>query len=292
MSGIVRGSLWATGSMVVFAIIPICVRELSDAMSAVEIVFFRNLIGFAIMSVYFWRRGPQAFRTGNLKLYSLRASIQFVGMVLWFYALGQMALDKAVAIHFTMPLFIVLMAALFLGERANAHRWAATAVGFLGVLVILRPGMVEVGLPAIGVLVSAALYGGTTVFMKILVRSDSPALVNFYSNLMMALLALPFALYVWQWPAWDDAPWLLVLGFTGAAAPFCIAAALKAMDASVVAPFDYLRLPFTAILAYLVFAERPDVWTWAGAAIIIASTYTITRSEAALERSGGGGRES
>ena len=282
-SAIVRGSLWAVISMVSFALVPVAVRQLSGAMPASEMVFFRCLIGFAIMLSWYGIRRTGSLRAARIGPHLARSVLQFVGMVLFFHAIGQMALDKAVAIHFTLPLFVVIFAALFLGEKVGWNRWLATLVGFAGVLVILRPGMVEVGLPAIGVIVSAALYGAGMIYMKIILRADSPTLFNLYSNLLLGAMALPVALFDWHTPGMDDLPWLLLLGICGATAPYCFAVAMRLLDASIVAPFDYLRLPFTAVMAFLFFGEVPEIWTWIGAAILIASTWRLMRTEHARE---------
>lgn len=284
LPGPVRGVLWVVLATALFALVPISVRDLSDTMSSSEIVFFRSAIGVAIMTAYFWSRGFGRLRTTKPGLHIWRAVLNFIGMVMWFYALGRMPIADAVAIHFTLPLFVVVLAAVFLGERPELRRSLATVVGFLGVLVILRPGFVEVSLAAMGVLASAALYAGTVILIKKVVRTDTAAVVNFYSNLIMLILSILPAAYDWTAPAWGDAPAIVLLGLSGAAAPYCVARALAAADATLVAPFDFLRLPFTAVMAYLFFAEAPPVWTWLGAAVIFASTYYIARREAGLAK--------
>lgn len=286
-----RGAAWAALSMIVFAFVPVGVRLLSDTMPSSEIVFFRSLTGLSIMSVYFCWHGFAHLGTRKLGQHLGRSVCNYLGMVMWFYALGRMAFADAVAIHFTLPLFVVLLAVLFLGERVGWRRAVATAVGFLGVLVVMRPGASAVTWAAVGVLASAGLYAAAVIMIKRLVRSESPATVNFYTNLFMLLLSLIPTGYAWAGPTWEDLPAILILGGAGTLAPYMFARALTLADATIVAPLDFLRLPFTALTGFLFFGEGTVIWTWVGAAIIFGSATYITRREARAVRRGGAGTE-
>lgn len=278
--GAVRGAFWMVLASALFTGMPIAVRTLSDHMGPAEIIFFRSVLGLAFMAPYFLWTRKRPLRTNVLKLHVQRSAINFVGMVLWFYALALIPLGQAVALHFTMPLFIVLLAALFLGERVGVGRWATTAVGFVGVLIVLRPGVVEVGLPALAVLCSAVFYGGAVTTIKVLTRTESAAVITFYSHLILLVIAaIPTVLW-WGAPRVEDTPYLLLLAVCGTLAPFAVTRALRVVDASVVAPLDFLRLPFTAIAGYFLFAEIPDNWTILGAVVIIGATSYLARREA------------
>ena len=283
-SGVVRGTLWVVAASVLFAGMPVSVRILSNDMPAVEIVFFRSALAMMFMTLYFAWRGFHHLRTTVLGLHVYRSVLNFIGMVMWFYGLGLMPLAQAVAVQFTMPLFIVLMAVLFLGESVGRRRLAATAAGFIGVLVVLRPGRLEIGLPALAVLASAAFYAGAVTVIKILTRSDNAAAITFYTNMIMTVFAAVPTALLWRTPGWDDVPALVVLGLCGTAAPYCVTQGLRLMDASVVASLDFLRLPFTALAAFVLFAEAPDLWTWVGALVIFAATIYSARGEAAAAR--------
>lgn len=279
----VRGTLWAVLAMVLFSLVPVGVKYLSDTMNSSQIVFLRSIMGLVIMIGFFWWRGFHNLRTRHTKLYVLRSFINFIGMVMWFYALALMPFADAVAIHFTLPLFTMILAVMFLGEKIGIRRAAAAIVGFAGVIVILRPGFSEVSPAALGVLASAALYAATVIIIKFVVRTDSAAVINFYSNLyMMIFAAIPTALD-WAPISWDDAPAMIVLGLAGVTAPWCVTRALALLDASVVAPFDFLRLPFSAFTGFIFFAQTTTRWTWIGAAIIFGSTYYIARREAKVD---------
>ncbi len=282
--GAVRGAYWMVLASALFTGMPIAVRMVSDHMGPAEIIFFRSALGLAFMAPYFLWTGKRPLRTTVLKLHVQRSAINFVGMVLWFYALALIPLGQAVALHFTMPLFIVLLAALFLGERVGAGRWATTAVGFAGVLIVLRPGVVEIGPPALAVLSSAVFYGAAVIAIKVLTRTESAAVITFYSHLIMMVLASVPTVVWWGAPRLGDTPYLLLLAVCGTLAPFAVTRALRVMDASVVAPLDFLRLPFTALAGFFLFAEIPDRWTAVGALVIIGAISHLARREASARR--------
>ena len=276
---IIQATIIATVAMLLFSVVPPSVRALTDTMSSWQIVFIRAMFGTIGIGAYFAWAGVHHLKSRQMKIHFVRATFNFVGMVLWFWALGYIELAKGIAIHFTMPLFILLFAVMFLGERVGPRRLTATLIGFAGVLVILRPGMIDIGLPELAILGSAALYGGAVVFLKVVVRDESPAAVTFYTNLVMGLWCLVPTILFWAPVGTADILPILGLGVCGLFAPFLVAVALRKADASLVGAFDFLRLPFTAVFGYALFAEVPDEFVWIGAAIIFASTYYIARRE-------------
>ena len=280
---VLRGVAWAVVSMAMFTLTPVFVRFLSSEMHAVEIIFHRSAIAAVALAAWFLWRDISRLRTRVLKAHMGRSALNFAGMTLWFQAIVAMPLAEATALHFTLPLYTVILAALFLRERVGWRRWAATAVGFLGALIVLRPGAVPISAPAMMVLASAAFYGGAVVMIKLLTRTDAALPIAFYSNLLMAAIALVPTIFLWQGPALSDVPLILALAAIGTAAPYCFTRALINLDASVVAPLDFLRLPFTAFVAWLIFVEVPDRWTWVGAAVIFGSTTYVARREARLK---------
>ena len=289
---VLRGVAWAVVSMAMFTFTPVFVRFLSSDMHAVEIIFHRSLIATAVLFAWFVWSDISRLRTRVIKSHVGRAALNFGGMALWFQAIVSMPLAEATALHFTLPLYTVIFAAMFLGERVGWRRWSATAVGFLGALIVLRPGAVPISAEAMMVLGSAAFYGGAVVMIKLLTRTDAALPIAFYSNLLMGVIALVPTIFLWKGPALSDIPLLLALAAIGTAAPYCFTRALVNLDASVVAPLDFLRLPFTALAAWLIFAEVPDRWTWIGAAVIFGSTTYVARREARLKerQSAGNGR--
>jgi len=290
LSPVVQSAIIATVAMVLFSVVPPSVRLLSDTMSSWQIVFIRAFFGVAGIGAYLSWSGLYELKSRQIGIHFIRSTFNFVGMVMWFWALGLVELAKGIAIHFTMPLFITLFAVIFLRERVGPRRLGAMLAGFIGVLIILRPGVIETGLPELAILGSAALYGGAVIFLKIVVREETPLAVTFYTNLFMALWCIVPTWLYWAPMTVDDILPVLGLGVCGLFAPFLVAIALKKADASLIAAFDFLRLPFTAAFGFALFGEVPDEFVWAGAAIIFISTYYIARRETrrAQEASVGG----
>lgn len=279
LSPVVQSAIIATVAMVLFSVVPPSVRLLSDTMSSWQIVFIRAFFGVAGIGAYLSWSGLYELKSRQIGIHFIRSTFNFVGMVMWFWALGLVELAKGIAIHFTMPLFITLFAVIFLRERVGPRRLGAMLAGFIGVLIILRPGVIETGLPELAILGSAALYGGAVIFLKIVVREETPLAVTFYTNLFMALWCIVPTWLYWTPMTVDDILPVLGLGVCGLFAPFLVAIALKKADASLIAAFDFLRLPFTAAFGFALFGEVPDEFVWAGAAIIFISTYYIARRE-------------
>ncbi len=281
---VLNGIAWAVVSMMLFTLTPVLVRELATDMTPIEIIFHRSMIGAIALGMYFLWHDIRSLRTAVLRLHFARAAANFIAMTMWFQAILAMPLAEATALHFTLPLFTVILAALFLSEGIGWRRWSATGIGFLGVLVVLRPGIVAVDLPAFLVLGSAVFYAGAVIFIKMLTRTDSALAIGFYSNLLIVVVGAVPTIILWQGPTWQEIPLLFALAVIGTAAPYCLTRSLHMLEASLVAPMDFLRLPFTALAAWLIFAEVPDKWTWIGAAVIFGSTTYTARSEAKLDR--------
>ena len=282
---VARSALLVTAAMLLFGVVPPSVRLLSDTMSPFQIVFIRGLIGAAAIAGYFAWRGFHNLKTRRYRFHLMRATVNFIGMVMWFWALNHVVLAKGVAVHFVMPLFIVLFAALFLRERIGLRRVCAVAAGFAGVLIILRPGVIAFGFPEFAILGSAALYAAATIFLKVIVREESPLSVTFHTNLLIALWCLVPTILFWEPISADDILPILGLGICGMIAPALVATALQTAEASLISAFDFLRLPFTALFAFVLFREIPDTFVWVGAAVIFASAWYITAWEAKRHRS-------
>ncbi len=276
---VMLGVLWGLGAALCHSFVPIGVRLLSGHLPPVELVFFRNLIGLVFLVFILSWRGFGSLRTSRIKAHFMRNTLNFAGMWLWFTGLSLLPLSKAVALHFTLPLMVVVLAMLFLRERPGIVRVVCTLIGFGGVLIILRPGEVPIGWAAILVLASALCYAGVGIFTRVLGRTEAPATTTFYYQSMVAGFALIPTIFVWVTPGLEDIPALLLLAAAGTAAPYCLVRGLMHAEVTIVEPLEYLRLPFTATLAWLIFSEATDPWTWLGAVIIALSTWYMTRHE-------------
>lgn len=278
--------LWMLVACAMFAAIPALIRHAITELHPFEVAFFRNLFGLAFMLPWLIRSGGlKALRTDRLGLYTLRAGVSLIAMLTWFVALAHIELGDAVALSFTAPLFATVLAASLLGESVGARRWSATVVGFLGALIIIRPGHEEFGLGTGLVLVSAACIAVSIVLIKMLSRTEPSNAIVVYMVLFLTPASLPPALFVWTWPSAEMWLWLVVLGGVATLSHVCFTRAVKLADASALMPYDYTRLPFAAALAFVFFGEVPDLWTWIGAAVIAAASAYIARREARLGRS-------
>lgn len=282
LPGPARAAFWMTSQCAVFAAALAGVRALSPAMSAYEITFFRGLIGLMILTPWLLRSGPGGLRPPRPGFVALRNLLLVAAVVLWFLAAGMMPISDAVAVQFTLPLLTVLGAGMLLGERVGLRRWLVVGAGFVGALVIIRPGYVEVSPAVILVLISALIYAVVHLMTKVISSHISGSLLAFHMNLMMTAAALVLTLLFSDWvmPSWAEVPWLLMIGVASTAAHLFMIRAYRAADASFVESFDFMRLPFAALFGWLTFGETSDAWTWMGAAIIFASVSYNTRFEA------------
>lgn len=275
-----RSAFWAILAAVSFAFMMTSVRYMDGKFDAFQIVLVRALVGILLVGPLVSRSGIGALRTNRLPMHFVRTLFALFAMATLYYALADIPVAQAIALTFLIPLFTTIAAGLVLREAVGVHRWGATLVGFAGAMVIIRPGVIEFELPVMLVVLSSALYAGAWSSVKILTRTDSPAVTVFWLNvLMVPLTAIPAA-FLWVTPDWSDTLPLMVMALSGWSAHFCQARAFEHSDASAVMPFDFLRLPLGALFGYVLLAEFIDVWTWTGAVIIFVSGYYITRREA------------
>jgi drug/metabolite transporter (DMT)-like permease len=262
-----------------FVAMAVAGRELSDTMSPFETVAMRCLVTLAILIPLAARSNFRAIHTRRLGFHAARNAVHFVGQVSWFHALGALAIAEVTAIEYTMTPWAIVLAALFIGEKIDTKRWLTVGLGFAGIVVMLRPGIEVVSPAALILLVGSAFYGGSSVMVKTLTRTDSAFSVVFYMAVcQLALAAVPTA-YDFTMPVWADAPWIVLVGVTGLTAHYTYARALAVADVSVVSPIDFLRLPVTALVGFLAYAEVIDVWVWLGAGLVVAANwYNVWRA--------------
>ena len=260
------------------------IRAVSIEIHTFEVVFFRNLFGLIAMLPLLSGIGLGMFRArapGRLMLMSIW---HVLGMVCYFLAIAYLPLAEVTALAFSKPLFATIGAALVLHEIVRARRWSAVAIGFLGVLIVLQPGAQAISPYAALVLLSAVLGAATTLLIKRLTATEAISTIVWYQALFATVLALPLCLLEWRMP--DPMGWLLLIaiGALGTVSWLTATRAFFLIDASAVVPFEFLRLPFAALVAYLWFAEVPSVWTWLGGALIFGTSIYIAQREARLAR--------
>jgi drug/metabolite transporter (DMT)-like permease len=258
------------------------VKHVARDLPLFEVVFLRLVFTVVPLAPWVARARWAAFATTRLPLYVLRSAITTVGLACYVFALTQVALATFMAIGFTRPLWVIVVAALALGEVVGWRRGVATLVGFAGVLLVVRP--VE-GLDA-GMLAAFgdALAGAVTLVLVKRLGTTEPAgrIVLYYSLLGTLFTAVPAAL-VWQTPSAVQLFWLLLSAFAAAAMQYGIARACRVGEATVVAPVEYARLPVAALIGFVVFAEVPSLWIFAGTAVIFAATLYIAFRERRIE---------
>jgi drug/metabolite transporter (DMT)-like permease len=253
-------------------------------MSPFQVVFLRLLFAVIALSPVLVWRGPSMLRTSHLPLYAVRVTLGLIGMTAWFLALARLPVGEVTAIGFLTPLFATIGAALLLGEVVRWRRWTATLVGFAGALIILRPGVGEVGPGTWLALVAAITMGATSLMIKQLSGRDDPDKIVLISVMIQTPIALIPALFVWQWP--DPHLWAVcaAMGGLGMLGHITLTRAFAAADASVVMSVDFARLPFAVLFGFVLFSELIDVWTWVGAGVIFAASLYNARREGKLRR--------
>ncbi|MGQ0652497.1 MAG: DMT family transporter [Betaproteobacteria bacterium] len=276
-----RGALWMLGAVASFIAMAIAARGLLRHMGAFEIVFWRGVAMLAIVLVLLPGSGGLGMvRTRRFGLHVLRNGAHFFGQTTWVFALSALPLATVFAIEFTLPLWTALLAAFMLGERITPPRAVMLALGLVGVLAILRPGMSFVH-PAALVLVFGTMgFAAQFIFTKQLSATDKPLGIIFWMCIIQAPIGLVASVPGWVAPTLADAPWIGLIGLASYTAHYCITRAVKTADATVVVPIDFVRLPLVALIGALFYGEPLDPLVLVGAAVIFAGTYFSLSREA------------
>ncbi len=264
------------------SLLHIGVRTVSPHLPAIEIVALRSTFTLLVTLPVFLYTTGLSWQTRRFDLHLVRGVVGVVSMWTWYHALGSLPLADAGALSFTTGLFVTVGAALYFREAVGPRRWAAIAVGFLGAMIILKPGIGIVAWPALWAVFSSGLWAVSLLMAKQLAKYDTSLTISFFQPLTTAPMALLLALPGWVWPSPYVLAVLFGMGIVAAAGNFCYVHALRLADASLVMPADYVRLLWMAGWGFLFFAEVPLITTWIGAALIVGSTCFITWREAHL----------
>jgi drug/metabolite transporter (DMT)-like permease len=224
-----------------------------------EVTFFRCLFSLFVMLPFIIRSGPSILATPKIGFYTLRAVVGLISMLSWFYGITIVPLATATAVNFTAPLFATMAAALVLHEDVRLRRWAAVVIGFIGVLVIMRPGRESLDAMLLLILLSAASSAMNNITVKYLVRTERPNTIVALFSVYLTPLSLIPALFVWEWSDLKSLAALIGLGIIGTLAHLSVARAYLAADASACAPYEFVRLPYAALIGYLLFGEVSDL---------------------------------
>lgn len=272
-----RGILWLSAGTFFLATVDVFIKTVGLKFHPVEIIFFRYVTGLLVLTPVFVHMGWQNLRTTKFGLHCTRMVFAFTSNFLLIISVIYLSLADATAYMFSKPLFTTLVAVILLGEVVKTQRWIATAVGFGGVLIILRPGSASMDLTAILAILSALTFAITNVLNRMLSKTEPTNRIMFYYHLFGVALFLGPTIWVWQMPIGKEWFLLASLGVLSTAALFCFLRAFAVGEASAVGPAENMRLVYAAFFGFFLFSEIPSIWTLLGATIIIVSTYYISR---------------
>ena len=266
-------------STIGFSISHLIVRYVSPEIHSFQSVFFRSVFGLVAISPWLFKHGFGFLRTNKIRLHLLRSCLSVSSIACFYYALTVIPLAKATALGFIAPVLVTLWAALFLKEKTRLHHWIAMVVGLLGALVILRPGIIALDFGTAVMLISTLLFSFNLLVIKVLGRWDSSIVITGYVSILLLPLSFPLAATVWVWPNMQQFLLLAMMGLINAVSLVLFTQAMKEAQTAVVVPLDFLRLIWMAVLAYFLFNEIPNVFTWIGGLLIFAAATTVALSE-------------
>jgi drug/metabolite transporter (DMT)-like permease len=272
-----RALIWMLGTSFFAILIGVSGRELSAEISLFQIMFFRNLICLLATIVAFLFIGWKSVRTKFIGRHIVRNVVHFSATYLWFVGIVSIPMAEVFALEFTTPLWTALLAWIFLGERLGRRRMLGVLLGFCGVLIILRPGIAIIHPAAMAVMGAAVGLAVVYVLTKSVIKQDSPWTILFWMNLVQLPISLALSLPTWIWPSVSLAPWVLIVGIAGFGVHYSISKALIYADASLVVPFDFLRLPLISVVAWILYNEFLDPFVFIGAAIIVGGSVLNVR---------------
>lgn len=273
-----KAAAWMAGWLTLMLVIAVAGREATHDVAVFQLMLLRSTIGLLLLwPLLHAGGGLAAIRTRRLREHAARNTVHYAAQYAWFAALTLIPLAQVVAIEFTMPTWTILLAAAFLGERITRHKLLAVALGLLGVALVVRPHAAGLNAGHAVALAAALGFAVSVTLTKSLTRSDGALTIIFWMLVVQSLLGVLPALAVWRWPTAAGWGWIVVVAFCGTFSHYCMARALRHAEATVVVPMDYLRVPLTALAGWLIYAERMDLLTVLGAALILGGNLLNTR---------------
>lgn len=272
-------ALWMTGAIASFSTMAIAGREAQSELDTFETMLYRSAIGVLIVAIAATATGNwPKIRARRMGLHLIRNISHFAGQNLWFFAITILPLAQVIAIEFSSPIWVALAAPLFLGERLTAIRALTTALGFTGILIAAQPDFSQIDPGIIAAAGAAIGFAGSLIFTKLLTRTETIFSILFWLTVMQLVFGIVCAGFDGDvaLPTGRTWPFIVAIGFTGLSAHFCLTTALSLAPATVVIPFDFLRLPVIALLGALVYGERLALSVALGAATIFGANYLNT----------------
>ena len=272
-------TLWMAGAMIALSGMAVAGRELSSELNAFQISFTRSFICLFSLIVLLTIIGFKKVKTQKIKLHIFRNTIHFGGQAGWLYGVALLPLAEVFAIEFTAPIWTAILATILLKEQLTIYRTASILAGFIGILIILRPGLQIIQPAALVVLFATICFASTYVFTRHMSSTESPLTIIFYMNLVQLPIGLATSIPDWNTPSFELWPWALLIGLTGLASHFCFAHAFRYADAAVVTPLDFMRLPLIAFIGFSFYDEGWDFLILFGGTIIFAGNLLNIYSE-------------
>ena len=266
-----KAAFWMALSITSFLAMSVAGRATTAELNVFQVLELRSVIGFFILlPLVMTSGGFAAMRTRRPVAHIARNVIHYTGQAAWLYALTLIPLAVLISIEFTTPIWTAILAVTFLGESLSRPKLMAVVLGLIGVVVIVRPGVNAVDPGHLVVLGAAVCFGISLVLVKSLTRTDSVVRIIFWMLIIQSVVGLIPALYSWHTPSPGLWPWIFIIAFTGMSSHFCLARALVHADATIISPMDFLRVPLSALVGWLLYHEQIDVFTACGAALILA----------------------
>ncbi len=272
------------GSTAFFALMVITIRLASESLHTFEIAFFRSFFGMLAALPLLLKHGPGLLRTQQMPRYIVRCVLGTLSMFCGFWAIGHLPLAQAVSLSYSTPLFVTIAAVLWLGEQVRVRRWSAVILGFIGVLVIVRPGTTEFSAASLVAVTAAIISGIVAIQIKQLAYTEPADRIVILTTILWVPLSLLPALWVWEWPHGIVWLWVVLAGVLGTGGHMLWTRALKLGEVSALIPISFMQLPIVVFFGYFLFGEALDRWTLLGAAIIFSANGYIAHREASLAR--------
>jgi len=279
-----KGPLYMVWSCILFAVLWAIIRHVSETVHPFLIVFYRSLFASLAMVPFFYKVGVKALKTDRPSLHLFRGFTGTVATFSMFYAIAHVPLADVVGISYAAPIFGMAGAALFLGETIRLRRIMAVVFGFIGMLIIVRPGLEELTWPVWVAIIGSVSIGGSLTCIKALSSTERPQTTTLFPFLIVIPFSLAAGLTVWKWPTLEELALLMLIGWIVSVSHVALANAFKYSDASAVLPFDFVRLLLATIFGVVFYNEGVDIWTMVGAAVILIATVYSAHREAQINK--------
>ena len=246
--------------------------------------FLRFFFVFLIITPYILKTKFEVFSTKNLKIHILRSALNLPAMLLGFAALAMLPLEKMTAIHFIVPIIVTILAVIFLKEKIYLYRSIALVMGFLGMLIILRPGIIDISIGIYMALISSLIWSVVIILTKKVSKDDSAITILSHQYVYMSLFSFPLVIYFWDQPSLKTIIFILCAAMSGTILHIALNHAYKLVDVTMTQPYSFLGLVVSSIIGYFVFSDKPDFYTWLGASVIFCGVLLISYRELQLNK--------